>query len=151
MSRKRRNLLSKKRKNSKRNTKRSTKTRKNIRKMRGGGDGITVGGIGLKVGSTFAVEQGNKITVENTRIFNDTLQQNVFNYKVESINGENDPLITVNPLDREGDHIDAHGQILNEEDLNLNQFPQINILKSVLDNRDIFKLVIDDFEPRRPE
>ena len=38
MSRKRRNLLSKKRKNSKRNTKRSTKTRKNMRKMRGGGD-----------------------------------------------------------------------------------------------------------------
>ena len=36
MSRKRRNLLSKKRKNSKRNTKRSTKTRKNMRKMRGG-------------------------------------------------------------------------------------------------------------------
>ena len=37
MSRKRRNLLSKKRKNSKRNTKRNTKTHKNIRKMRGGG------------------------------------------------------------------------------------------------------------------
>ena len=36
MTRKRRNLLSKKRKNGKRNTKRSTKTRKNIRKMRGG-------------------------------------------------------------------------------------------------------------------
>jgi len=36
MSRKRRNLLSKKRKNGKRNTKRNTKTHKNIRKMRGG-------------------------------------------------------------------------------------------------------------------
>ena len=38
MPRKRRNLLSKKRKHSKRNTKRSTKTRKNMRKMRGGGE-----------------------------------------------------------------------------------------------------------------
>ena len=153
MSRKRRNLLSKKRKNSKRNTKRNTKTHKNMRKMRGGGDGVIVGGILLKVGSSFAVVHGNNMTVENINIFNNTLQRddfNVVNYRVESINDVNDAMITVNPLDGEGDPIDAEGRMAVEEDLNLNRLPRINIRKTVLDNEDIFKLRNVNFEPLRP-
>ena len=153
MSRKRRNLLSKKRKNSKRNTKRNTKTHKNMRKMRGGMNGITVGGIVLKVGSSFAVVRGNNMTVENINIFNNTLQRDVFNvvnYRVESINDDNDAMITVNPLDGDGDPIDAEGRMVDEEDLNLNRLPRINIRKTVLDNKDIFKLRNVNFELPRP-
>ena len=154
MSRKRRNLLSKKRKNSKRNTKRNTKTHKNMRKMRGGMNSITVGGIVLKVGSSFAVVRGNNMTVENINIFNNTLQRDVFNvvnYRVESINDDNNAMITVNPLDGDGDPIDAAGHMVAEEDLNLNRLPQINIRKTVLDNKDIFKLRNVNFEPLRQE
>ena len=56
MSRKRRNLLSKKRKNSKRNTKRNTKTRKNMRIMRGGATNkIWCANINIGIGTTFKV------------------------------------------------------------------------------------------------
>ena len=61
MSRKRRNLLSKKLKSGKRNTKRNTKTRKNIRKMRGGADiPILCGGILISIGTTFKVNSNEK-------------------------------------------------------------------------------------------
>ena len=150
MSRKRRNLLSKKRKNGKRNTKRNTKTHKNIRKMRGGMNGIYVGGIVLKVGSNFAVVRGNNMTEENINIFNNTLQlqRGVVNYRVESINVDNDAMITVNPLDGDGDPINADGLMVDEEDLN--PLPRINIRKTVLGNKDIFKLLNVNFELPRP-
>ena len=64
MTRKRRNLLSKKRKNGKRNTKRSTKTRKNIRKMRGGVTEYAVGDIKINSKTSFRVIE-NALGVNN--------------------------------------------------------------------------------------
>ena len=67
MSRKRRNLLSKKRKNGKRNNKRSTKTRKNMRKMRGGADNpIYCGGIYISIGTQFNVINAAGVNNINT-------------------------------------------------------------------------------------
>ena len=81
LSRKRRNLLSKKRKNGKRNTKRNTKTRKNMRNMRGGADTpIKCGGINISIGTEFDVNNANGVN----NIHNDET------YKVISINKEAD-------------------------------------------------------------
>ncbi len=79
MSRKRRNLLSKKRKSGKRNTKRSTKTRKNMRKMRGAQIQISpifCGGINISLGTTFEVINANGV--------NNIIGGSI--YKVNSIN-----------------------------------------------------------------
>ena len=146
MSRKRRNLLSKKRKNGKRNTKRSTKTRKNIRKMRGGMNGINVGGIVLDEGSVFNVFHGNNMTVENTDIFDNTRLKLNVNYKVERIDVDgNFYIFTVYPIDDDEFPIDENGNMV---DLNL--APRISIRKTVLDNKDIFKLEKVEFN-RNPE
>ena len=111
-----------------------------------------VGDILLKVGSNFAVVHGNNMTEENINIFNNTLQRDAVNYRVESINDVNDDMfITVNPIDGEGDPIDAEGRMVVEADLNLIQLPRIAIRKSVLDNKDIFKLTDVNFELRHQE
>ena len=90
------------------------------------------------------------MTEDNINIFNNTLQlqRGVVNYRVESINDDNDAMITVNPLDGDGDPIDAEGRMVVEEDLN--QLPRINIRKTVLGNKDIFKLLNVNFELPRP-
>ena len=70
MSRKRRNLLSKKRKNGKRNTKRNTKTHKNIRKMRGGMNESEADDLinQLIIGTIFSIKINNNI--DRYKVFN---------------------------------------------------------------------------------
>ena len=146
MSRKRRNLLSKKRKNSKRNTKRNTKTHKNIRKMRGGRD---EGGINLRVGDYFQASYGNDIKEEdnNNQFIMSNLQNNAI-YKINSITDDlNNPIFNVVIVDREGDPL-----IINLQDGNQERAAPINISKSVLGNKGICILENKnaDFEVRNP-
>ena len=105
MSRKRRNLLSKKRKHSKRNNKRSTKTRKNMRKMRGGA--TTIRNMEHPVGSYFIVEgidENNVYGLLNNGIYKVVaITPNTFvvvhvNENGLPLNGENNLVINVNDL-----------------------------------------------------
>ena len=89
MSRKRRNLLSKKRKNGKRNTRRSTKTHKNMRIMRGGGICYDVGNNGIEGDGRVQLCVGSKFinTVENAFVLCDIV------YRVDSIFESNNKLM----------------------------------------------------------